>query len=254
MTIRLITRGDDAGSSRSANRAIFDAAAAGIVRNVSLLAPGPALEDATRRLAGLPDLCFGLHVTLNSEWDTPRWGPVLPPAEVPSLVDRDGCFWRTPAETHARGAKVGEMRAEAEAQLARLRSLGFRVSYLDEHMGVAWRRPELRQALASLAAAEGLQDTDGVPFLPEPPDAGLHAEAADDWIARLRAAPAGDFVLMTHPAFDDPEMQAIRGGGLPGEVARQRDRDRRGLLDPRFAAACRQRGVEIIRYCDLTRP
>ena len=247
MPKRVIVRGDDAGSGESANRALQEAAGGGLLRNISVMAPGPALADAARRLAGRPGVCFGLHVTLNSEWDTPRWGPVLPRAEVPSLVDGDSFFWRTPAEALARGAKVGEMLAEASAQLLRLREAGFSVSYADEHMGVSWPWPELRAGLAGLAASSGLLDAHAVPFLPE--SSAPHDDPVDGIIARLRAAPSGDSVLVTHPAYDDAEMQGIRGGGTaPGEVARWRDSDRRLLLDPRLSAACREFGIEAAQY------
>ena len=213
------------------------------------MAPGPALEDAAQRLAGLTDICFGLHVTLNSEWETPRWGPVLSRSKVPSLVDSDGFFWRTPAEARTQGAKVSEMLAEAAAQLARLRDAGFAVCCLDEHMGVSWPWPDLRAGLAEMAASEGLLDAHAVPFLPE--GAVPEADPLNDVMTRLRTAPSGDYVLVTHPAYDDDEMQAIRGGGLaPGEVARGRDSDRRGLLNPSITAACHEMGVEVVRYVE----
>lgn len=249
--IRLITRGDDAGSSKSANRALLEAATAGLLRNVSVMAPGPVLGDAGRLFSGRRDVCLGLHVTLNSEWDTPRWGPVLPPAEVPSLVDRDSCFWRTPGEAAAQGARVDEMLAEVRAQLARIREAGLPVAYLDEHMGVSGLWPDLRAGLAALAA-EGLLDVHAAAYLPEAlssPAPG--ADAVEALIARLEAVPGGEWVLVTHPAFDDAEMQAIRGGGTaPGEIARWRDADRRMLLDPRLADACRKIGIETARYVE----
>ena len=248
-SIRLITRGDDAGSSSSANRALAETASAGFLRNISVMAPGPALEDAARRLAHLPGVCIGLHVTLNSEWETPRWGPVLPREQVPSLGDGDGFFWRTPAKALAQGAKVSDMLAEASAQLLRLRETGFFVSYLDEHMGVSWSWPDLRAGLAALAASAGLLDAHAVPFLPDSAVPG--ADPIDGLIARLRTAPGGEYVWVTHPAYDDAEMRAIRGGGFAlGEVARQRDSDRRRLRDPRLAAACREMGITAARYME----
>ena len=137
--IRLVTRGDDAGSCESANVAIRQAACHGVLRNVSVMAPGPAFEAAVPLLQSLPEsVCLGLHVTLNAEWETVKWPPVLPRDRVPSLVDESGYFWPTPAETQKQGVRVDEMLAEIEAQLARVRKQGLTVSYIDEHMGVSW--------------------------------------------------------------------------------------------------------------------
>ena len=92
--IRLITRGDDCGAALSGNAAIRDAFREGILRNTSVMVPGPVVEEAAQMLAHERDLCFGLHCTLTAEWDRVRWGPVLPPDRVPSLVDRRGHFYQ----------------------------------------------------------------------------------------------------------------------------------------------------------------
>lgn len=63
---RLVTRADDAGSSRSANRAIHQTATQGIARNISLMACGPQIEDAAKSLCDLDGVDFGLHVCLST--------------------------------------------------------------------------------------------------------------------------------------------------------------------------------------------
>jgi predicted glycoside hydrolase/deacetylase ChbG (UPF0249 family) len=90
--IQLLTRGDDAGSSRSANRAIRQCCDEGILRNVSVMACGPAFEDAVRVLDGLGHVDFGLHICLSAEWDAPRWSSVAPREQVPSLLDESAMF------------------------------------------------------------------------------------------------------------------------------------------------------------------
>ena len=233
--LRLITRGDDAGSCNSANEAIVESARHGILRNVSIMAPGPAFGAAVPLLRDLPEsVCLGLHVTLNAEWDRVKWGPVLPAAQVPSLVDSDGFFWPTPDEAQRRGAQVWEMLAELTAQLARLREAGLTVRYVDEHMGVSWPWPELRAGIADLARREGLVDAHGIPSLP---------------LEAVAEAPGGTYVYVTHPGFDRDDMRQF--GAEPGVVARERDADRRRLTDPRVREALAARGVEIIRYVDL---
>ena len=50
--IHLITRGDDLGTNHSANAAIREAFQSGILRNASLMACCPAVEEAAEMLAG----------------------------------------------------------------------------------------------------------------------------------------------------------------------------------------------------------
>ena len=77
--IQLCTRGDDAGCCRAANRAVAEAARFGILKNISIMVPGPAFDDAARSLGKIKGICIGLHVTLNAEWPRTKWGPVSPP-------------------------------------------------------------------------------------------------------------------------------------------------------------------------------
>ena len=251
-SLRLVTRGDDAGSCHSANRAIREACEHGILRNVSVMVPGPAFEEAAGLFAGRADICLGLHVTLNAEWDGPKWGPVLPADQVPSLVDGDGFFLPTPRDLHQHGPSVEEMMAEVEAQLQRARDRGLNLEYLDEHMGVGWL-PGLRERLADLCRREGLVDAHAVPGLPRAGD-GSGDDLVAVWSARMDAAVTtpGAYVLVTHPGFDADDMRAFAHAGLaPGQIARERDSERRALQDPRLLQACQARGIQVIRYSDV---
>ena len=251
--IRLVTRADDAGSSRSANRAIREACVAGLARNVSLMAPCPHIADAAAVLRDLPGVCFGMHVTLNCEWEVPRWGPLSPASAVPSLVEADGSFTRFPVHLHERNAAVDEMMVEVAAQLAHLRALGFRLSYLDQHMGVGWVCG-LGERLSAFAAREGLIDADrvvrGLPEAPTPASPGAD-QHVDDLIARLAASPPGTFMALGHPCYDDAEMALVHGAGASaGEVGRDRDGQRRMFLDPRVRAAFAKHDVAAITYAE----
>jgi chitin disaccharide deacetylase len=242
--LRLITRGDDAGSCSAANRAVLETCEQGIVRNASLMVPGLAFAETAQLFARRPEICLGLHVTLNAEWQAVRWGPVLPPERVPSLVDERGHFLPSPRHLRDRGFVLEEAVAEAQAQLARARALGVEIAYLDEHMGVGWL-PGLRERLAELAEREGLVDAHSFRSLP------AIESAAEDlvsmWLAWIDGASAGTYVLVTHPGIDE-EMRQF--GDEPGVVARERDAERRALTDARLAKALQERGVEIVRYTD----
>lgn len=258
----LVTRGDDVGGSAGANRAVEQCFRAGILLNASVMAVGPALEDAAARLARLDGLCVGVHVTLNSEFTHPRFRPLLPADRVPTLVGEDGCFLASPAELNERGMSCHEALAEVSAQLRRLRALGFRVRYLDEHMGVGWVA-NLADGLRRLASEEGLLlARDLADPLPHSPDAtprdasSASVDRVEQWLSRLRRAdPARPHVLITHPTIDDEETKSIHGPlHPPGTLSRDRDRDRLALLDPRLRDGLRDLGVRCVRYVDLADP
>jgi len=247
--IRLVTRGDDAGSCRNANLAILEACGRGILRNVSLMAPALEIEHAADVFRSVPGLCLGFHVALNCEWDRPRWGPVLPRERVPSLLDADGCLTKTPQELLDRRASLDEMAAEVAAQLSRLRALGLSIAYMDQHMGLGWL-PGLGGELADLARREGLIDAGAV--VKGLPGAGRHGTHAEDLIARLRAAPPGTYVAVGHPCYDVEETRAFAGIGMPaGQIGVDRDGQRLMFLDPAVLKCCRELCVTPIRYTDI---
>lgn len=250
--IRLVTRGDDAGSCDSANRAIVESFQKGILRNTSVMACGPALPAAAELLSGLKGICIGVHVTLNSEWDAVKWGPVLPKEKVPSLVDERGFLTRTPRVLHERNANVEEMVAEAQAQLDLLRKHRLDVKYLDDHMGVGWVGG-LTERLARLAEKEGLLAAETIQFSRLPKIENPPADRFGQFAARLRAAEPGNYLFVTHPGMDAPDMRAMGHGDHTGEkVVLERDGDRRLLTDPRLPELLREIGCEVVRYTDLS--
>lgn len=257
-TIELVVRGDDAGGSFSANRAIEQAAVRGAVRNVSVMATGPAVDDAATRFAACSHVCIGLHVTLNSEWQHPRFRPVLPAEQVPSLVGADGCFLPSPKDLAARGFDLDEATREVHAQLQRLRSLGLHIGYLDEHMLVG-NVGGLADRLTEICREQGLvharRNAVNLPRAPSQMSAALMTadERVQSWVSRIEAAAPGRYVLATHPLFDDGESRAIyRETNPPGTVALDRDRDRQAVIDPRLMAAFGSLRVKLVRYTDPT--
>jgi len=245
--IRLLTRGDDLGTNHSANAAIREAFERGILRNASLMACCPAAQEAAEMLAGETDLCVGLHSTLNAEWDNVRWGPVLLPERVPSLVDARGCFFQTVRALAEHRPDLDEVLEELQAQLDRARALGFDIQYVDQHM--AWGRAVegLDERYARWCEREGI--------LPHYlyhrplPRAGSEGDPVEQLLVTLQAAEPGQYAIVGHPAYDDAEMRALGHAGYPGEqVAREREGQRLIFVDPRVLRYCREHGVVPIRY------
>jgi len=82
----LIVTADDFGLSLRVNDAVERANRQGILSAASLMMGAPAVEDAVERARRLTSLGVGLHLTLLDG------RPVLPPDEVPGLVESDGRF------------------------------------------------------------------------------------------------------------------------------------------------------------------
>jgi predicted glycoside hydrolase/deacetylase ChbG (UPF0249 family) len=216
------------------------------------MAVGPAFEDAARLFRNRPDVCLGLHVTLHAEWETVKWRPVLPPEQVPSLVDNHGYFWASPAEGKARGANVEEMMAEVEAQWARARDHGLPIAYIDEHMGASWPWPALRAQIADMAAREGLIDDPSLRFSPRPQISLPTDTPAEALRLFINVLLPGTYVYVTHPGFEAEDMRRLHlPGQPPGEVSRERDGDRLAWQDAAVQALCRERNIEVIRYTDV---
>ena len=251
--IRLITRADDAGTNATVNRAILEACREGIARNVSVMVTCPAAEEAAALLADVPGVCVGLHTTLNAEWDDVRWGPVLPPEQVPSLVDERGHFFASTRALHENRPSSEEVFAELQAQLDRARALGLDVRYADMHMGWGWVAAGLEPRFDQWCAREGILSHR--PFNRRLPWPGDEGDPVEQVIGQLEAAEPGQYVLVAHPAYDTPEMRQLGHMGYPGErVATERDWQRRMFTDPRMLAYCRERGVTPIRYDEAVVP
>ena len=246
--LTLYPRADDAGSSQAANHAIYACAEHGVIKNISVMAPPAASEHAAELLKDLTDVCFGLHVTLNAEWDGVKWGPITNPREVSSLVDGQGYFLPDPKQYVDR-IVIDEALREAKAQLDKLRALGFRLSYLDEHMGVGvnWL-PELHEALTKFGQQEGLYHADVIAPLPA---IELSGDVFANFKRRIGEYPEGELIYYTHPAFADPELEPCYNADVPkGKISRERDAERRLLCNPETKAWLAERNVRLKRFAE----
>lgn len=250
--LRIVFRADDAGSCVSANMAIERVVREGPVRNVSVMACGPALEDAAQRLAGL-DVCIGLHVTLNAEWEAVKWGPTAPVEAVPTLLEPGSAhFTDAPQVLHARGFDLNEAVREVRAQLDALRRCGLAPAYIDEHMGVGWL-PGLRERLELLAQEEGLLYASALALRGLCASYGDGRNILEGWVEALQDAPPGDYLVVAHPGLLRPDMEAFALSGQPrGEVAQERQMETNALLAPALKAALSQRCAQSTRYDGLT--
>jgi len=245
--VQFITRGDDIGSSHSANLAGQKVADAGLIRNLSLMAPGPFIEEAAAMLAGRKDICFGMHTTLNAEWDRAKWGPVRMPGNQSGLVDQNGHLLPDPAAFTETKPALDTVMAEVKAQLERLRGLGFEIRYIDTHMFPERFIPGFDEAMQAFVIREGLIDHMYFYRFPD----GMREFAKDPKrpLAYLRKIPAGQYFLVAHPALDTPEMRQTGNADYSGEaIARGRAAETKMYSSFITKALFALAGCKTIRY------
>jgi len=203
----------------------------------------------------------GVRLTLNSEFDTYRWGPIT---RSPSLLDGDGGFPRT-VEDAWDHADLDEVRRECRAQIERAIVWGFDVSHLTSHLEALPPRADFFDVYLELAIEFALplrlgnvadERVAGFPFRRLAADEGV---VFPDHVVggrpggrrRLERAlfdlPPGVTELSVHPGIDTDELRAACGDDWSARVEEHdalcRDPSIRDLLD--------RAGVTVIGWRDL---
>lgn len=132
MMKQLILNADDLGSDINRNRGIFETLEAGMVKSVSILANGPALEDAIKRIKSMniSGVSFGVHINLSE-------GRPLS-EKVYHLTGKDGNFLSkkralTLLSGQTDNSLKEEIEAEMDAQIKRILEYGIDISHMDGH-------------------------------------------------------------------------------------------------------------------------
>jgi len=123
-----------------------------VLRSASVLVNRPATRAALALARARPSLGIGFHVNLT------EGAPVLPPREVPSLVDRRGQFRPLLAQLAglARGrTNLDEVARELSAQFAILCDAGIRPTHVDGHLH-AHAFPGVLDVVVRLMATAGV--------------------------------------------------------------------------------------------------
>ncbi len=117
---------DDWGLSPGVNAGILQLARRGVVKRVSIMANGEALQEGLDELTAIPGIELGLHLNLT-------YGRALHTGEL--LVPSPGRFllgWLNPWSGN-RNEKASWVRAEFIAQVQKIKNLGVTIRYLDGH-------------------------------------------------------------------------------------------------------------------------
>lgn len=132
MPARLIINADDFGLTRGINRGIVELHQAGVLTSATLMANGPAFEDAAEAARAHPALGVGCHIVLTDG------APVAPSDSVRSLLGSDSRSFRPSLAAFLQALITGRVRTEdivreALAQIEKLQRAGIHITHLDSH-------------------------------------------------------------------------------------------------------------------------
>lgn len=265
---KLIVTADDFGLDVAVNEAVEEAHRRGVLTTAGLLVGAPAAQDAVERARRLGTLEVGLHVTLV------RGRPVLPPAEVPDLVDRNGEFpWnlvRAGVAFFFRPAVRRQLEREIRAQFEAFARTGLELGHVDVH-----NHMHLHPTVLALVLRIGRQYGMRSIRLPAEPGGSpalapwlallrrrlrRSAIVTNDWVLGLRHSGAMDAgrvaellgllrdgvtEIYFHPATrSSPEIERA----LPGYRCRA---EYEALVSDRVRRAIRAAGVELTSFRHL---
>ena len=245
--ITMIVRADDAGSSIGANAAIERVLRAGFIKNVSVMAPGRMLRDAAEWFGHNKKACFGMHATINAEWDRVKWGPVGNTVPNAGLTDENGWFFSDPKAFLHTKPDVSVILREYDAQLDLLTREGFDIRYVDSHMFPERCVPGLDEAVRDWAVKKGLLDH--MYFYRLPPGWERVARDRGALPKVLRELPQGQYFCLAHPALYGEEMLQTGNATESGEkVAKERAREAKLFSNPLLRPGMRLLSIVPIRY------
>lgn len=252
----VIISADRIGTTHSSTAGGYKAIRDGAATTGTIVMPGVWSRHAAELYRG-EDL--GVHLTLNSELDWFRWGPLT---SAPSLLDGDGGFPRTLNDLWDH-ADLDEVRRECRAQLERAVLWGFDVTHLTTHMAALQQRPEFFDVLVNLAVSFRLpvrlesneaETNAGFPFRSLARAEGLlfpdhfklvRGDARSYVRSKLSDLAPGVTELSLCPALDEPEIHAVD----PGAAGRVDDLAL--ALSPELTSALADAGATTIGYRDL---
>jgi hopanoid biosynthesis associated protein HpnK len=178
---RVIVTADDFGLAIAVNEGVEEAHRRGILTTASLMVGGAAAADAVARARRLPALHVGLHVVLV------EGRPVLPPEQVPDLVDGNGEFTtrlvRAGFSYFFRPGVRRQIEAEVRAQFEAFRATGLALDHVNAHNHMHLH-PTLLGTIVAVGRDYGLRAM-RVPY--EPPLASFRA-ARSGLVRRLATA------------------------------------------------------------------
>ena len=140
----------EGGMSHAVNRGITEVLDKGEAASIATMMTGPWLPSLMRYTRTKTSLDIGVELTLNSEYEAYRWGPVSGKSKVPSLVDEQGYLWKSTALLAAK-ATPDDVEAEIRAQIERAEAMGISISHLTSHLSALFAKEEFFERYLKVA-------------------------------------------------------------------------------------------------------
>lgn len=275
MARNLIVNADDFGLTEGVSRGIIRAHREGILTSTTFMVNFPWAAEMAPMLKEAPDLGVGVHLNLTTGQ------PVLPPEQVPSLVDGKGRLSKSLLHIHLR-VRTEDARKEWSAQVEKaIRLLGRRPTHLDTHRYLQGF-PALAQVMVEVARTYKIPAVRCLYPGPEV-DQNMYsrwhpasylvprvlrrsvAVLAASGIAYPDAAMAGDFdlvgllgklgrvgegvtELVTHPAIVDDHLRSL------SSLQEKREAELAALTAPEARRKVEERGIRLVSFAHLDQP
>ena len=255
----LIINADDFGMCHAINAAIFRALKKGVLRSTTLMVPCPWALHAMHFLADHPEITFGVHLTVISDWVDYRWGPVTSREKAPSLIDKAGYFYNFEhMPEFLAQVRLDQLEMEFRAQIEAVLAAGLKPTHLDWHSLRIGGRADIFDVMLRLAREYGLAlrvagrsgiervQSQGFPsndydfldsYLLDPVDKSARYDQL------LRELPAGLSEWAVHPGLDNAELLAIEPDG---KHVRQTDFD--FLMSQEAKDIVKEEGIILLDY------
>jgi chitin disaccharide deacetylase len=151
----LIIHADDLGLSNSVNKASLEALKNGSVNSASVMMTCEKIYEISEFSKQNPEIDFGVHLTVTSEWKHYKWDGVLDSSVIPSLINSEGSLYEN-IKLVTLNAEVKQLKKELQAQIDLAKSLGINISHIDSHEGALFFKKEFFKAYLELADENNL--------------------------------------------------------------------------------------------------
>jgi len=201
---------DDIGMCQASVSAFEELWDFGLISSGATMVPCPWFLEAAAYCRENPQVDMGVHLTLTSEWETYRWGPISTRDLGAGMIDFEGYFYHSSEEAQEHGDPEA-VQLEMRAQVDRAIALGIDPTHIDTHMGsVAHPKflPGYLQLAVQHAAPPMIMRNDEQGWL----DFGLEPETA-----KLGALMVAQTEEMGIPLLDHLEQLALDQAATPEE-------------------------------------
>ena len=155
----LIVTADDLCMTEGITKGIVEAYRNGIVTTTTALMNYPGARETIIRVhQENPGLPIGIHLNITSG------RPVLPPEQIPSLVDKNGYFYHShKIIRHLGNMSVDELRAEVNAQMELFLSTGVPLDHINSENHMLALYTPFHKVIRELAIEHGIPIRNPVP-------------------------------------------------------------------------------------------